>query len=511
MSTAATGYCRITVAAPDRRVDVALPEDLALADLYPELLRLTGTPRPADTPRPAGTTRPAATPRPATAPGHHLVRRDGRVLDADRSLAAQHVLDGEVLCLRPFAESLPPPVIDDVCDALAAGADSRRLWNDALLRTACLTAAAVLLALLAFVLWHADPRHDMHGPPGVLAAATGLLLTACAGVRARIHRDPGCAAALGLAALPHLLLAGAGILPPAPGDGPGRLQFLLGCLCVLTAAAALAPLTRAGHPPFTAAAVLAAAGALTAFLALTTGTTATGAAAVCAPAAIALTAFLPALAARAARLPLGHLPHEPRDPDAGHDPPGAPAGHTPYEPPDRGTTAPHPYDPAPAARAHTLLLALLAGTSATAFAACAVLGWSGTPRARALALATALALLLRARIFRRTAQVACPLLAGLAALAVLLAGLALHLPPAVETALGHGDRGPLDLRTVLLTCTVALAAALLTAAAVTVPRTGLSPWWGRLLDLAETALLLSLAPLALAVVDAYAAARALTG
>jgi len=30
-----TGFCRITIAAPDSRVDVALPEDLPIQDLFP--------------------------------------------------------------------------------------------------------------------------------------------------------------------------------------------------------------------------------------------------------------------------------------------------------------------------------------------------------------------------------------------------------------------------------------------------------------------------------------------
>ena len=101
-TTAATGFCRVTVVAPDSRIDVALPEDIAVADVYPEILRLTGQTQAAGAPT-----------------GYHLVRRDGTVLDGARSLAAQRVFDGDVLSLRPFAESLPPAVFDDVSDAVA--------------------------------------------------------------------------------------------------------------------------------------------------------------------------------------------------------------------------------------------------------------------------------------------------------------------------------------------------------------------------------------------------------
>ena len=40
------GHCRVTVVAPTRRVDVALPEDVPVAELLPELLRLVGDPLP---------------------------------------------------------------------------------------------------------------------------------------------------------------------------------------------------------------------------------------------------------------------------------------------------------------------------------------------------------------------------------------------------------------------------------------------------------------------------------
>lgn len=89
------GFCRVTIVAPDSRIDVALPDDVPVADVYPEILRLSR--------------QTAAEGAPV---GYHLVRRDGTVLDSSRSFAAQRILDGELLTLRPFSESLPPAVID---------------------------------------------------------------------------------------------------------------------------------------------------------------------------------------------------------------------------------------------------------------------------------------------------------------------------------------------------------------------------------------------------------------
>ncbi|WP_326739211.1 type VII secretion integral membrane protein EccD [Streptomyces sp. NBC_01022] len=480
-TTAATGFCRVTVVAPDSRIDVALPEDLAVADVCPEILRLTGR------------TQAVATPT-----GYHLVRRDGTVLDGDRTLAAQQVLDGEILSLRPFAESLPPAVFDDVPDAIASAVGrDRHLWSDDLLRGVGPAGAALLLVLLGLVLWFADPvRHDMHSLPGVIAGAAGVLLTAFAGLRARVYADRGTAVALGLGALPLVLIAGSGIIGPDAGQGPGGLQLLLGCVAVLVAAVVLVAVTPGGDAPFVAAAFLATAGTLAAFAAILTEAPAAAAAAVCAPAAIGLAAFLPGLSARFARLPIGYTQERPGR--TGYD--------DPYADPDTG----HRDAPADAAhiaerarRGHELLLGLVGGCAALAAASAAVLGFSGDAWGQVLALATGLALLLRARLFRYTSQVACVLAAGIAALALLILGLALN-PPA-------DPAGALAIRTVRLSAAVAAGAALLTAAGLIVPRKGLSPFWGRVLDLTESALLLSLVPLCMAVLDVFARARTLTG
>ncbi|MEV6330833.1 type VII secretion integral membrane protein EccD [Streptomyces sp. NPDC051909] len=488
-TTAATGFCRVTVVAPDSRIDVALPEDIAVADVYPEILRLTGQTQPAGAPT-----------------GYHLVRRDGTVLDGARTLAAQQVLDGEVLSLRPFAQSLPPAVFDDVSDAVASAVTrDRHLWSDDLLRGAGLVGGVLLLVLMGFVLWFADPvRHDMHSLPGVIAGAAGVLLTAFAGVRARVYGDRATAVALGLGALPLLLIAGSGILAPDAGQGPGRLQFLMGCVTVLVASVALVALTPSGDAPFVAATFLATVGTLATFVAILTEASATQTAAVCVPVAIGLVAFLPSLSARFARLPIGYAsprsatddefladPHQQAGPDA--------------QPVDGERIA------LQARRGHEMLLGLVGGCAAVVVGSSAVLGFAANTWGQLLALAAGLAMLLRARLFRYTSQVACVLVAGLAAIALLVLGLSLN-PPVdlVKDLLMYGDRGGLDIRTIWLTAAVAAGAALVTAIGLIIPRKGLSPFWGRLLDLTEGFVLLSLVPLCLAVLDVFMRARSLT-
>ncbi|MFE2513352.1 type VII secretion integral membrane protein EccD [Streptomyces naganishii] len=476
------GFCRVTIVAPDSRIDVALPDDVPVADIYPEILRLS-----------------RQSPAEGAPVGYHLVRRDGTVLDSARSFAAQRILDGELLTLRPFSQSLPPAVFDDVSDAVASAVTREHtLWSGDLTRAAGLVGGGVLPALLAFVAWTADPRHDMHSLPGVLAGVTGLLLVVLACVRARVYDDRAFAVALGLGALPGVGVGGSGLLPLTDGQGIGKLQFLLACAAVLLVSVVLTLCAPSGDGPFVAFVFASAVSVLAVFTAILAHWTPARTAALCAPVAVGALAFLPGLSMRFARLPIGF------------DPPGNSA-RSPYgaEP-----EAARPVDAeriaAQARRGHELLVGLVGGCALTAVGACAVLGFSDGLWAQLLALATGLALLTRAQLFRYTAQVAPVLAAGLAALVLLGLGLALDPPRAYVLEALQGNRGDLDIRTIWLVAAIAAAAALVTAIGLIVPRSGLSPFWGRFMEIAEGFVLLTLVPLALAVFDVYTTVRSLT-
>ncbi|MFD7709233.1 type VII secretion integral membrane protein EccD [Streptomyces sp. NPDC059785] len=476
------GFCRVTIVAPDSRIDVALPDDIPVADIYPEILRLS-----------------RQSPAQGAPVGYHLVRRDGTVLDSSRSFAAQRILDGELLTLRPFSESLPPAVFDDVSEAVAAAVTRERtLWSGDLTRAAGLAAGGVLPALLAFVAWTADPWHDMHGLPGILAAVTGILLVVLAAVRARVYDDRASAIALGLGALPNTAVAGSGLLTLADGQGIGKLQFLLGCAAVLVASVVLTLCSPRGDGPFVAFVCASAIGVLTVFTALLAHWTPTETAALCAPLAVGALAFLPGLSMRFARLPIGFEPPDTARRGAYGDEPAAP------DPVDTERIE------AQARRGHELLVGLVGGCALVAAGACAVLGFSDDVWGQLLALATGVALVMRAHLFRYTAQVAPLLAAGLAALALLGLGLALNPPPSLMREALAGDRTDLDIRTIWLVAVIAAATALVTALGLILPRGGLTPFWGRFLEIAEGFVLLTLVPLALAVFDVYASARAMT-
>ncbi|MDF3141141.1 MULTISPECIES: type VII secretion integral membrane protein EccD [unclassified Streptomyces] len=483
-----TGFRRIIVAAPDSRIDVALPDDIPLAHLYAEILRLSGQ-----------------SPAPGAPVGYHLVRRDGTVLDGARSLATQRVVDGEFLLLRPFSDSLPPAVFDDVSHATASAVTrDRALWNDELLRSAGLFGGCVLLMLLAFVAWSSDVRHDMHGLPGIVAGVSGVVLLALAAVRARVYDDRGSSLAFGTGALANLGVAGSGLLALSSEEGIGRLQFLLACAAVLVGSAVLVILTPSGDSPFVAFVFASAIGMLLTFMSILTEMRPVETAAVCSPLALGTLAFLPGLATRFARLPIGFDP--PRT--------AVGAGYDDADTDTDGAEAHAAIDAeriaAQARRGHELLLGLVGGCALVAAAAAAVLGFSDDLWAQLLALATGLALLMRAHLFRHTVQVGCTLAAGLASLVLLGLGLSLNPPGWMVLEALRGDGSALYIRLVWLSVAVAVVAGAIAAIALVVPSKGVTPFWGRFLEIAESFVLLTLLPLCLAVFGAYHQMRSLS-
>ncbi|MGW5973817.1 type VII secretion integral membrane protein EccD [Streptomyces sp. NPDC055186] len=477
------GFCRVTIVAPDSRIDVALPDDVPVADVYPEILRLSR--------------QTAAEGAPV---GYHLVRRDGTVLDSSRSFAAQRILDGELLTLRPFAESLPPAVVDDVSEAVASAVTrDRSLWHGDLTRAAGLVVGGgVLPALVAFVAWNADPRHDMHGLPGILAGIAGVLLVVLGCVRARVYDDRAAAVALGLGALPNMGVAGSGLLSLSEGQGVGKLQFLLACAAVLVASVILALVSPQGDGPFVAFVAASGLALAATFVALLRDWTPAEIAALCAPVAVGALAFLPGLSMRFARLPIGFEAPHTTSRAYGTDP-------EPHEPVDAERIE------AQARRGHELLVGLVGGCSLLAAGSVLVLSFSGGLWALLLALATGIALLMRAQLFRYTAQVATLLAAGLGSLVALGLGLALNPPDTLVREALTGDRTGLDIRTIWLIAAIAAVSALVTAIGLVASRSGLTPFWGRFLEIAEGFVLLTLVPLALAVFDVYTTVRSMTG
>ncbi|WP_269112347.1 type VII secretion integral membrane protein EccD [Lentzea aerocolonigenes] len=252
-----TGLARLTVVAPNRRVDLALPERSPLAELLPAVLRHAGEHLADDGIRDGGWV---------------LRRADGTALETGKSLGAQRVRDGEVLHLTTAGAEWPELEYDDVVDAIATGAGrTGSVWAPKHTRFASLTCGAVAGLLCLVSLLRAGIG------PWVLAAA-GLLAVAAV-LLARAGGDGGAGAVLGAVALPFAFVGGGLLL--------GTPNLLLACAALLLAGVVglLGVVDRAAV--FAGAAAAGLFGALGAWLATFSALGSVGAAAVVAAAGLA--------------------------------------------------------------------------------------------------------------------------------------------------------------------------------------------------------------------------------
>jgi type VII secretion integral membrane protein EccD len=462
-----TGFCRITVVAPNVRVDVALPEDVPLAELLPDVLRM------ADQWQSEG-----------AHAGFVLARLDSGELDTGVSLAAQGVRNGDLVYLRPATDTLPPPVFDDVVDAIARSvAEDRRMWSSVDFRRIGLAGGAAFLAVGAWVLWTSD---DPHGMPAFVAGLMGLLLTLGGGVRSRIYGDHVGGAVLGGSAIPYAFLGGLGILPLSAGAGLGRSHFVVGCSTALVVAVIGVILQDEHDEPYIAAAIAAGTGAIAGAVGLATAAEPAKLAAGAGTVAIAAIGFLPGLALRAVRFPMPLLVDGAPQVSGTAQKATLPAGND--DPVDTDAIDRR------ARRSHELLTGLTAACSVIVVLSATVLAFSttahnGGPWAQAMAAILGLAVLSRARLFRRASQVGTLVWGGSGTIAVLLVGVSLHISASARQTWFFG---------------IALAAGLaLMAVAFALPNRTLSPRWARTVDLLDGLLLASVIPVLLGVLDVY--------
>lgn len=198
-SPATSALVRVSVMSGSRRVDLVLPGVVPVAELVPELARSVGLLE-------AGT----------VSGGYRVVVHDGRVLAGEAGLAMQGVEDGALLTVSAGIGDIPPPVYDDVVEAMAdAVGHELRPWDPATRRRTALGAAAALLCLGATALL-------MRGPSllgGVAAGLVALLLTAGGVVLARSRTEPYAGIAVALLAPAHAGVAG---LLLTSGGSPGQ-------------------------------------------------------------------------------------------------------------------------------------------------------------------------------------------------------------------------------------------------------------------------------------------------
>ena len=440
-----SGFCRVQVAAPTTRVDLALPTAVPLAGLLPAIVDYAE--------------QNAAAPE-----GWALSRLDGSRLDPALGLGPAGVREGELLVLHPAHDSLGQPLDDDVVEVLgeAAAEDG---WSPRDTRLAC--AGLGTLAVLGAA-WAGFGTGTVLA--GILLAVLALLLFGGGALLAQATGD--LAAGTLVAALAALVGGMAAVV--LLGRPLGAAHLVLAAAVLVLVAAAGAPALGGGDAVFLALGVIGLLGLLGGLLVLLVPATPARAAAVVGPLALALTTAMPTLALRLSRIPRPSLPRTAAD--LAEVP-----GQLELEQVQQRVR-----------RARSLLTGLLVGCYTVTALATEVLTWDVTnPWPGVLAGVLGVLLVLRGRLFRRRAQVAAPLLA---AAVVLAAGIY----AAATTWAGQG---------VVLLGVVAPVALLLAAVAGGFGRWGgrgpLNPRLSRGLDLGETLLLLSVVPVVLAVWNVY--------
>ncbi|MFI5713018.1 type VII secretion integral membrane protein EccD [Kribbella sp. NPDC051620] len=292
-----TGLVRVTITAPQRRLDLALPEQASVAEILPGILAKAGE-NLADAGVPED--------------GWVLRTADGLPLALGRTLGSHRIKDGEILHLVPRRTEWPELEYDDLVDAVAAG--SGRLgapWAGWHTRGAGLTAAAVaLLVVLVTVLRAGTP---WSGPAGWLLLLAPLLVAAAVTL-ARVVGDAGAGVLIGAAGLMFaavgggLLLAGA-----APRPAIGAPQLLTGSAALVLAGVACYLGVVDGGTLFAAAMSAGLLGVIAGWIGTADSLGGSDVAAVVGTALLAFSPLLASLAIRLGRLPMPILPRSTAD------------------------------------------------------------------------------------------------------------------------------------------------------------------------------------------------------
>lgn len=458
------GLARVTVAAPRRRVDVALPDGVAVAELLPGLLRAAGE-ELADEGQTHG--------------GWVLRRPDGGLVDPSRSLVSHGVLDGEVLHLVPRHQEWPELDYDDVVDAVASGARAAsRSWTGVdTHRAGLLVTAGTVLAALG-LLATAGPAVGWT-TVGLVALGTALGLTVLAVGLARALGDTTSAAVLGALAVPAAAFGG---LVVTLGDQPlGQVQpvqVLVASLVTLVVSLAV-HLGVGDRTQYSAGGVtVGLLGGLGGLLGLSDAVDVVDAAAVLVAVVLATTPLVPLLSIRLGGLPVPVLPTTAEELLAD-------------EPP-----APRSRVDARVRRSDELLTGMLGGGAAVTAVCALLLVASARTSALVLVALVAAVSLLRTRLFPALRhRLPLAVAGGLSGLALVLSALAAD----------PDDRLVVAVPALLVVAVLALVAGRSWA------RRAPSPYLGRVADVLDVVLVLALVPTVCVVTGLYGYARGLYG
>jgi type VII secretion integral membrane protein EccD len=457
-----TGLVRVTVAAPARRIDLALPERAPLAELLAGLLRHAGEDL-ADTGALHG--------------GWVLRRADGTVLDSARTLAAQRVRDGEVLHLTHAHTDWPELEYDDLVDAIATGsARTGASWGPRHTRLTGLAIGAISVGLAVVAVARSGPPWT--GPAWWAIGVASILLTAAL-LLARAGGDTGAGAMAAGVSLPFAFAGGALLFAGDRGLFDLGAPHLLGAGSALLLAAMVALLGVVDRAPlFVGAATVAVFSVIGGWLTTLEVFEGYEAAAIIAGLGLAFSPILAPLSIRLARVPMPVLPKVAAD--LLRDDP---------QPPRSSVYA-------AVLRADGLLTGMVGGLAVVVVPCQVLLITSGSEAGLILVTILTVGFLLRARLYPIVRQRVPLLVAGLAGAVCLGLG-----PLMTERAELLSVAGP-----VLLAVGV-LAALLGVVHSTREP----SPYLGRYAEILEVVLVLAIVPVLCSVLGLYGYARGLAG
>lgn len=447
---------RVTVAAPRRRIDVALPEDIPVAELLPNLLRHAGE-SAADDGEQHG--------------GWVLRRATGTLLEPARNLAVQGVRDGEVLHLLPRRVEWPELEYDDVVEAIASGARRYgRSWGAAATRRCTLAVGTAVIVLGLADLLLAKPPLLV---PGIVGIGFALILAVVGITMSRAMADGVAGAAIAGSGLPFAFLGGCMLAIPAKLNitAIGAPHLLLGSVLLLVFGLIGYIGVSAFLRLFAAAVVTGLLGILGGLLGYTSMSSG-GNAAVVLTVGIALMPAYPLLSLRVGKLPMPTLPQ--RAEEMLNDEPM----------PKRSDVF------SAVARSDEVLTGLLLGVGLVSLVSMGYLIMTGKPSAVVLSVVACLALLLRARLFPTPRQRISLLVAGVGGLALLAVGAAVVMPS--------------SLHLVLMLVAMAILGSFVMMLGLMYSRRPPSPYMGRIADIADVLAIVALVPITCLVVGLYA-------
>ncbi|MFC4082709.1 type VII secretion integral membrane protein EccD [Amycolatopsis samaneae] len=449
----------MTVVAPRTRIDVALPADVAVADLLPMLLDM------AKETTPDGGARHG---------GWALAKLGDAPLDPSRTLASLGVVDGELLQLRKRNENPPPPLYDDVVDAIAESSpDSFRPWTKETARRFGHVAGGIALVAAALALFLSG---SFYGGSALAAAiAGGIGAIACVAVGATLAKAYQAEAT-------GVLVAAAGGLPLAFVSGfyivPGlslRANLLLACALVLIVASVCILVIGAGITTFIAAATVGAFGALAFLFGTFIAHPIPGIAAGTAAVALACISILPRATIWLAKLPLPHVPGSAEE--LKED-----SGFPDYRAIERRTAV-----------AHNYMTGLMVGCGVTTAISAIIASTAPGPFGIILGVVASLVLLLRARAYANGSQAIALLTTGMVSAAGILLGW-------IWTATPQS-------RVLYIFGALILVAAGSLVVGVIFPNQRFSPPLRRTVEIIEAICIATVLPLALGVMDLYTTLR----